>query len=89
MRQFVRPRESGGYFREDLPSGGVRFISPGEDEQHFIEMHAAVERGEAEFIAPAPEPEPDTTPTQAEEIAALRKAVKGDMTDLEALDARR
>jgi hypothetical protein len=83
MRQY-RANATGDGFA-DLTTGGG--IPKDIDNRHYAEMLRLVEAGEAEILPADPEPV-DNTPTQAEEIAALRKAVKGDMTDLEALEAR-
>jgi hypothetical protein len=83
MRQYKAQR--GGSF-QDIDSS--TFIPDDMNNRHRVEMQAMIDAGEAEIIAADPVV-PDTTPTPAEEIAALRKAVKGDMSDLEALDARR
>ena len=71
---------------EDLDTGGG--IPKDLNNRHYAEMLRLVEAGEAEILPADSEPV-DNTPSPAEEIAALRKAVRGDMTDLEALDARR
>ena len=70
------------------PDSAGRFIPDDMNNRHRAEMQTMIDAGEAEIIAADPVV-PDTTPTAAEEIAALRKAVRGDMSDLEALDARR
>ena len=85
MRQFKRTGLNGDIFR-DLATG--RDIPDDMSNRHRAEMQGLIDAGKAEIL-PADPAVVDNTPTQAEEIAALRKAVRGDMTDLEALDARR
>ena len=71
---------------EDRPG---TYIPESSGNRDYVRMMKAVEAGEAEIVEVDDTLPVDDTPTPAEEIAALRKAVRGDMTDLEALDARR
>ena len=88
MHQFKRQLDGTTFLDLDSPGDSSIFIPDDMNNRDRVEMQTLLDAGEAELLPADPEPV-DNTPTQAEEIAALRKAVRGDMTDLEALDARR